>query len=123
MYILDNPIPLETSSDEASERPIRNRSLTSRSSSSVSSDDVDLNTTQPSGARNPSSGSSRKAFPPPTRGNVSSNKHNRPPSPRRLGSKENLIDVEKVGSLFEPIVIREYVWENTPQFAYADNIL
>ena len=42
MYILDNPTPSETSSDEASKRPIRNNSFTSRSSSSLSSDDVDL---------------------------------------------------------------------------------
>jgi len=126
MYILDSAIPSETSSDEASKRPIRNRSFTSRSSSSLSSDDVDLEENRPSGARNPSSGSSRKVFPPilgSTRGNASSNKRNRPPSPRGLGSKENPIDVEKVGSLFEPIVIREYVWENILQFAYAYNIL
>jgi len=44
-----------------------------------------------------------------TRGNTPSNKCNRLPSPKMLGSKENPIDVEKVGSLFEPIVIREYV--------------
>src|SRR5437879_11302291 len=126
MYILDSPIPSETSSDEASKRPIRNKSFGSRSSSSLSSDDVDFNKTQPSSARNPSSGSSRKVLPPiprPTRGNAPSNKRNRPPSPKALGSKENPIDVEKVGSLFEPIVIREYVWENILQFAYADNIL
>ena len=42
MYILDSPIPSETSSDEASKRPIRNKSFGSRSSSSLSSDDVDL---------------------------------------------------------------------------------
>jgi hypothetical protein len=164
-YILDNPTPSETSSDEAFKRPSRNRSFTSRSSSSPSSDDVDLKKTQPSSARNPSAGSSRKvppsiprptrgnapsnkrnrppspkpssarnpsagssrkvppSIPRPTRGNAPSNKRNRPPSPKALGSKENPIDVEKVGSLFEPIVIREYVWENILQFAYADNIL
>ena len=119
MYILlDSPTPLETSSDEASKRPIRNKSFGSRSSSSLSSsslssDDVDFNNTQPSSARNPSTGSSRKVPPPiprPTRGNAPSNKRNRPPSPKALGSKENPIDVEKVSSLFEPIVIREYVW-------------
>jgi hypothetical protein len=32
-----------------------------------------------------------------------------PPFPGRLGSKENVIDVDKVTSLFEPTVIREYV--------------
>jgi len=125
-YISDNPTPSETSSDEAFKRPIRNRSFTSCSSSSLSSDDVDLKKTQPSSARNPSAGSSRKvppAIPRPTRGNAPSNKRNRPPSPKALGSKENPIDVEKVGSLFEPIVIREYVWEKILQFAYADNIL
>jgi hypothetical protein len=122
MYILDSALPSETSSDEASKTPMRNRSFTSRSSSSLSSDDVDLEN-QPSGARNPLSGSSKKVFPPipgPTRGNASSNKRNRPPSPRGLGSKENPIDVEGVGSLFESIVIREYVWENILQFTYAD---
>jgi len=126
MYILDDPTPSETSSDEACKRPIRNRSFTSRSSSSLTSDDVDLEKTQPSSARNPSAGSSRKvplSNPRPTRGNAPSNKRNRPPSPKAVGSKENPIDVEKVGSLFEPIVIREYVWENILQFAYADNIL
>jgi hypothetical protein len=125
MYILDHPTPLETSSDEASKRPIRNRSVRSRSSSSLS-DDVDLKKTQPSSARNPSAGSLRKvppSIPRLTGGNAPSNKRNRPPSPKALGSKENPIDVEKVGSLFEPIVIREYVWENILQFAYADNIL
>jgi hypothetical protein len=67
----------------------------------------------------------RKAFPSiprPTRGNAPSTKCNCPPSPKVLGSKENPIDVEKVHSLFEPIVIKEYVWENILQFAYADNI-
>ena len=126
MYILDNPTASETSSDEASNRPIRNKPFRSRSSSSLSSDDVDLTKTQPSSARNPSAGSSRKvppSIPRPTRGNAPSNKRNRPPSPKAPGSKENSIDVEKVGSLFEPIVIREYVWENIVQFAYADNIL
>jgi hypothetical protein len=177
MYILDNPIPLETSSNEASKRPIWNRTFTSCSSSSLSSDDVnlqatqpsgatspslgssrkafpstprptrgnapsnkhncpcsssslssddvDLQETQPSGARSPLSGSLRKAFPPiprPTRGNAPSTKHNRPPSPKVLGSKENPIDVEKVHLLFEPIVIKQYVWKNILQFAYADNI-
>jgi hypothetical protein len=115
MYILDDPTSSETSSDEASKRPIRNRSFTSRSSSSLSSDDVDLKKTQPSSARNPSASSSRKvppSIPRPTRGNAPSNKRNRPPSPKALGSKENPINVEKVGSLFEPIVIREYVWES-----------
>lgn len=32
-----------------------------------------------------------------------------PVSPRKLGSKENPIDADKVASLFEPILIREYV--------------
>lgn len=119
--MLDNPnlSPSETSRDEASERPSRNRSFPSRSSSPLSSDDAG---TQPSGARSASSRSSKKIVPPilkPTKGNTSQNKHNRgnissnkrknPPSPRGLGSKEHPIDVEKVGSLFEPIVIREYV--------------
>jgi len=126
MYILDNPTSSETSSDEASKRPIRNRSFTSRSSSSLSSDDVDLKKTQPSSARNPSAGSSRKvppSIPRPTRGNAPSNKRNCPPSPKALGSKENSIDVEKVGSLFEPILIRKYVWAFILQFAYAENTL
>ena len=135
MYILDNHIPLETS-NEASKRPVQNRSFTSSSlssddvdsslSSDDASDDVDSKKTQPSGARNLSAGSLRKvppSIPRPTRGNAPSNKRNRPPSPQVLGSKENPIDVEKVGSLFEPIVIREYVWENILQFAYADNLL
>jgi hypothetical protein len=82
------------------------------SSSSLSSDDVDLQETQPSGARSPLSGSSRKAFPStprPTRDNAPSTKRNHPPSLKVLGSKENPINVEKVHSLFEPIVIKEYV--------------
>jgi hypothetical protein len=167
MYILDHPIPLGISSNEASKRPIWNRTFTSCSSSSLSSDDVNLQETQPSGAtsplsdslrkafpsiprltrgnaplskcncpysssslssddidlqetqpsdaRSPLPGSSRKAFlsiPRPTRGNAPSTKCNHPPSPKVLGSKENPIDVEKVCSLFEPIVIKEYVWEN-----------
>jgi hypothetical protein len=53
MYILDNPIPLGTSSNEASKRPIWNRTFTSCSSLSLSSDDVDLQETQPSGATSP----------------------------------------------------------------------
>jgi hypothetical protein len=123
-YILDNPIPSETSSNEAFKRPVRNRSFTSCSSSSLSSDDsdVDLNETQPSSARNPSADSLRKvppSIPRPTRGNAPSNKRNRSPSPKALGSKENPINVENIGSLFEPIVIREYVWKYVLQFAYC----
>jgi hypothetical protein len=130
IYVLDNPTRLETSSDEASNRPIRNRPFISRSrsssSSSLSSADVDSTKTQSSGARNPLAGSSRKvppSTPRPTKSNAPSNKRNRPPSPKALGSKENPINVENVGSLFEPIVIRDYVWENILQFAHADKIL
>jgi len=46
-----------------------------------------------------------------------------PISPRGLGSKENPFNVGRVGSLFEPILIREYVWAFILQFAYAENSL
>lgn len=44
-----------------------------------------------------------------------------PISARKLGSKENPIDVDKVASLFEPVLLtREYVWTSTLQFACAE---
>jgi hypothetical protein len=39
---------------------------------------------------------------------------------RELGTKETPIDVDVVTSLFEPTVIREYVWTFLLQFAYAE---
>ena len=53
-----------------------------------------------------------------------STKRRRSPSPvfpRGLGSAENPIDVDQIASLFEPIVMREYVWVLILQFAYAEN--
>ena len=46
-----------------------------------------------------------------------------PFSPRGLGSAENPINVEEIASLFEPIVIREYVWVLLLHLAHADNTL
>lgn len=49
--------------------------------------------------------------------NTSSTKRRRSSSSlssTRLGSKENPINVDKVASLFEPMVIREYVWAFRP---------
>ena len=46
-----------------------------------------------------------------------------PFSPRGLGSAENPINVEEIASLFEPIVIREYVWALLLHLAHADNTL
>ena len=46
----------------------------------------------------------------------STNKRRRSPSPvvlRGLGTKENPIELDKVASLFEPMVIRDYVWAST----------
>src|SRR5277367_1400678 len=44
-------------------------------------------------------------------------------SPRGPGSAENPIHVDEIASLFEPIVIREYVWTLSLPFAHADNTL
>ena len=121
MYILGESSETSSNEDldaendcEASERPIQKKSFSrntrSRSFAPLSSGDLHLKETQSSGARNP---------------NFSSNKRLRSSSPssRGLGSRQNPIDVDKVGSLFEPIVIREYVWAFIPRFTYAENTL
>jgi hypothetical protein len=58
-------------------------------------------------------------------GPTTSNKHCRSSSvpSNRLGSKENPIDVDIVVSLFEPIVIQEYVRTFIFQPAYTENTL
>ena len=46
-----------------------------------------------------------------------------PIPPKKLGSKQNPIDVDSVTSLFEPMVLREYVGTFIFQSAFAENML
>ena len=71
---------------------------TPKTSSPTNGDDRNSKqTTRASGAGGPNASTKRR-------------RSSSPVSPRRLGSKENPINVDKIASLFEPIVIREYVW-------------
>jgi len=70
-------------------------------------------TTQPSGSRNPNS-------------LTKATKRHRSSSPihrKKLGSMENPIDVDSIASLFEPMVIKEYVCIFFFRFAYAEYTL
>ena len=61
-------------------------------------DDICLEeTTQSSGAGDPDASTKRR-------------RSSSPVFPRELGTKYTPIDVDEVTSLFEPTVIREYVW-------------
>ena len=72
-------------------------------------DDICLEeTTQSSGAGDPDASTKRR-------------RSSSPVFPRELGTKYTPIDVDEVTSLFEPTVIREYVWTFILQFTYAEN--
>ena len=78
-------------------------------------------------------GPSPETFTPSKGGNLNSNRSSGPgvpnaPTKRRRsispvvpgGSAENPIDVDQIASLFEPIIIREYVWVLIIRFPYAE---
>lgn len=91
--------------------------IDNRSTGSSDDDDDDPDSISAKSPRSstPSNGSNvgAKETPQSSRSGIRKTKRRRSPSrapPRTLGSKENPIDVDNVASLFEPIVIRDYVW-------------